>query len=185
MTEGTTRKSQICGGFGMKKQAALFFLAFLFACPLGAQPAAFDWTTLFPSGLIDHAGKPVDTSTLHGKIVGLYFSAHWCPPCRQFSPLLVAFRDKNVKDFEVVFISSDKTEPDQFIYMQELHMNWPALKYHSNSANLIKARFGIKTIPTLIILSPMGETITTDGRKAVTLSPDTCLATWKAKSGLK
>lgn len=169
----------------MKKQVLIFFLGLFLACPLNAQPTAFDWSKFFPSGMVDQEGKPVATSTLHGKMVGLYFSAHWCPPCRSFSPLLVAFRDRNVKDFEVVFISSDKTEPDQFTYMKELQMKWPALKFHSNSANLIKARFGIKSIPTLIILSAMGETIATDGRKDVTMSPDTCLANWKAKSGMK
>ena len=47
------------------------------------------------------------------KIVGIYFSALWCPPCEQFLKDLIIFyenmKDSN-SDFEIVFISSDKDE---------------------------------------------------------------------------
>ena len=34
-------------------------------------------------------GKPVNAAEhLKDKVVALYFSAHWCPPCRQFTPVL-------------------------------------------------------------------------------------------------
>ena len=46
-------------------------------------------------------------------IVGLYFSALWCPPCEQFLKDLIIFY-ANLKEshphFEIVFISSDKDE---------------------------------------------------------------------------
>jgi len=32
--------------------------------------------------------KVTAEAALGGKVVGLYFSAHWCPPCRQFTPVL-------------------------------------------------------------------------------------------------
>ena len=41
-------------------------------------------------------------------VVGLYFSAHWCPPCQFFTPELVKYYEKlkaASKKFEVVFIS--------------------------------------------------------------------------------
>ena len=48
------------------------------------------------------------------KYVAFYYSAHWCPPCRAFTPELSKFYDKVKKkhgdDFELVFVSSDKNE---------------------------------------------------------------------------
>lgn len=50
---------------------------------------------------------------LAGKTLGIYFSAHWCGPCRTFTPLLAqvykAVRQKH-SDFEILFVSGDKSE---------------------------------------------------------------------------
>ena len=43
------------------------------------------------------------------QVVGLYFSAHWCPPCRGFTPKLTevytAIKGTD-KSLEIVFVSS-------------------------------------------------------------------------------
>jgi nucleoredoxin len=45
-------------------------------------------------------------SALEGKdLVLYYFSAHWCPPCRQFTPMLKDFYE--VMLFKVFFVQSD------------------------------------------------------------------------------
>ena len=48
---------------------------------------------IIPAGtsLVRWDGSRVLTTALEGKIVALYFSAHWCPPCRQFTPVLKQF----------------------------------------------------------------------------------------------
>merc|ERR1712196_331955 len=44
-------------------------------------------------------------------LVMLYFSAHWCGPCRHFTPKLVALYNElkaSGSKFEIIFVSSDK-----------------------------------------------------------------------------
>ena len=55
---------------------------------------------------------PVKTESLNGKYVLIYFSAHWCPPCRGFTPVLAEFHKAAAasKNFEVVFVSSDRDQ---------------------------------------------------------------------------
>ena len=90
---------------------------------------------LLPADFLDSEGKKVPSGSLTGKMVGFYFSAHWCPPCRGFTPSLVEFRDKNKKDFEVVFVSSDKSPDAQMKYMKEMNMKWFTLPHRSEHAN--------------------------------------------------
>jgi len=82
---------------------------------------------LIPGNLIDQNFNQVNSENLEGKIIGLYFSAGWCPPCRTFSPTLKEFREQNKEDFEVVMISADRNLDEQLQYMQSAKMPWPAL----------------------------------------------------------
>ena len=141
--------------------------------------AAAQWKTMFPQGLIDAEGKPTDLSKLNGKIVGLYFSAHWCPPCKVFTPLLVDFRDKNAANFEVVFVSSDNTKEEHRKYMAEAQMKWLAVEYKTDPASALMKQFDVKGIPTLVILGPDGKEITRAGRADVTNDPNTALSKWQ------
>ena len=85
---------------------------------------------LFGNDVHDKAGNKVDLkTTCAGKVVGIYFSAHWCPPCRGFTPELAKFYNEHHagKNFEIIFVSSDQTE-DQFkTYYSE--MPWLALSF--------------------------------------------------------
>ena len=137
---------------------------------------------LFPGSLLDSNGKKVSNSVLSGKTVGIYFSAHWCPPCRSFTPNLVKFRDKNKKNFEVVFVSSDRDENAQMKYMKEADMKWYTLAHRSDAANALKKKFEIRGIPSLVIVSEDGKTITKNGRGDVSSNPKGALKSWQNKS---
>ena len=76
----------------------------------------------------------VPVSSLKGedKVLGLFFSAHWCPPCRVFTPNLTDWytrlREGVAKDkLEIVYISLDKDEKTFDEYYDT--MPWLALPY--------------------------------------------------------
>lgn len=116
------------------------------------------------------------------EIILYYFSAHWCPPCRQFTPMLKDFygeiEDQNV---EIVFVSSDRyfthmnqsdqrwqllmsscprSADDMLSYMKESHGDWLGVEHGSAVAQGLKEKYGISGIPTLIVVKADGTVIT-------------------------
>lgn len=144
-----------------------------------SQPAQGPWAAMFPDGLTDAQGKSVSLDSLQGKVVGVYFSAHWCPPCRAFTPALVKYRDAHQADLEIVLVDLDHSAKDMQEYMTGQNMKWPSVPFQSKSATALLAKYAVEGIPTLVILSPKGNTVTRDGREDVTADPDHCLAQWK------
>ncbi len=148
----------------------------------GSNLAAKESDSLFPSKLIDKKGKSVSSKVLKDKIVGIYFSAQWCPPCRGFTPSLVDFRNKNSENFEVVFVSSDRSSEDQLKYMEKYEMDFYAVPHGSDAANNLKKKFEVRGIPSLVIVDANGNTITKNGRGDVSGNPDGALASWQKGS---
>jgi nucleoredoxin len=127
-------------------------------------------TDLFGSELKDAKKKTVSVDELADKIIGIYFSAHWCPPCRAFTPKLVAFHNelsKADKPFEVVFVSSDRDKKAMYGYMKEMKMPWLALPHGDKHKATLSSKYGVRGIPKLVILSPTGELISENGRGEV------------------
>jgi len=106
-----------------------------------------------------------------GKPIGLYFSAHWCPPCRGFTPKLAEYYKNGLKDkMEIIFVSSDRDEASFNEYHGE--MPWPALPYSKRKEkDLLSKNMGVQGIPTFAVMNPDGTVITTDGRSKVEKDP--------------
>ncbi|KAK3090271.1 hypothetical protein FSP39_010544 [Pinctada imbricata] len=112
---------------------------------------------------------------------GVYFSAHWCPPCRGFTPQLAEFYkavNQDKKRFEVVFASSDRDEESFKEYFKE--MPWLAIPFSENETKQKAAtKYGIRGIPTLIILKKNGEMLSNEGRGHVAGSGNKWPEQWK------
>ncbi len=136
----------------------------------------------FGAELINAKGEKVELASLKGKVVGVYFSAHWCPPCRQFTPRLVtAYNEMKAagKPFEIVFASSDRDEKAMFNYMKETSMEWTAIPHGDAHKETLSKRFSVKGIPTFVILDETGALITKNGRGAIMSKGADAFDDWK------
>ncbi|TMS33356.1 hypothetical protein L596_001109 [Steinernema carpocapsae] len=119
---------------------------------------------------------------LNGKTVALYFSAHWCPPCRQFTPILKDFYNElEDEDFEIVFVSFDRSDEDLKKYLNEAHGNWLYIPHGSEAITEMSNKFGVSGIPALIVIKPNGDVITSNARADVQgKAPKQALQSWKS-----
>ena len=62
----------------------------------------------------------------------IYFSAHWCAPCRKTTPALVGFyRELKAShpEVELIFVSADRDREAMLRYLRWAEMPWPALAW--------------------------------------------------------
>lgn len=89
-------------------------------------------------------------------LVGLYFSASWCPPCQRFTPVLTEFYNaaKSSKSgLEIVFVSSDRHLEEFEAYYGK--MPWLAIPQIQGSAEIkqkLSNALAVTGIPAIAIL---------------------------------
>jgi len=119
---------------------------------------------LFGQAILRKKGDvTVATSKLDGcDLVGIYFSAHWCSPCRAFTPKLVTryeeWKSAN-KNVEIVFVSADRSKEQFEGYYRG--MPWMALPYDlRNTKRTLLKKYSKRGYPTLIFINPKTMTMT-------------------------
>ncbi|CAN6240821.1 unnamed protein product [Urochloa humidicola] len=119
--------------------------------------------------VINADGIKISIAELTGKTVGLYFGAHWCPPCHSFTKqLMEAYNELRILrpgSFEVIFISMDRSKEEFQASLSA--MSWLAIPYSDTSKQDLTRIFAIKGIPALLILGLDGKVLKTDGRTAI------------------
>jgi thiol-disulfide isomerase/thioredoxin len=122
---------------------------------------------LLPPTLLskDSRGQHIKGNTIdllsQCKVIGIYFSAHWCGPCRQFTPQLMNVYNTVIKQshfpMEIIFCSGDQSEEDFHSYYRE--MSWLAIDFEDEKREGLMSLFKVKGIPSLTILSHTGRII--------------------------
>ncbi|XDV32553.1 hypothetical protein PO909_003342 [Leuciscus waleckii] len=141
--------------------------------PWGPKPFA----EVVSGPLLRNNRQTADSSALEGSYVGVYFSAHWCPPCRSLTRVLVETYRK-VKEsghkFEIVFVSADRSEESFTQYFSE--MPWLAVPYTDEARrSRLNRLYGIQE----------GHMITRQGRVEVLNDPDCRFFPWHPRPVLE
>jgi len=105
----------------------------------------------------------VDDSALTGKkLIAVYFSAHWCGPCRKFTPRLVDYYNRVAPqhpEFEIVFYSHDRSPADFETYMRETNMPWLAIDFTKLKDKQALTKNAGPGIPSLVLFDSSGNLI--------------------------
>jgi thiol-disulfide isomerase/thioredoxin len=124
--------------------------------------------------------KSFDDAKLSGVThFAIYYSAHWCPPCRRFTPELVeAYKALKAKypKFELIFVSSDRSEKDMEAYMEETGMPWPALKFDEKKRTPALTSYAGPGIPCLVFIDNNAKVISHSYAGEEYLGPQKVLA---------
>ncbi|XP_014218694.1 probable nucleoredoxin 1-1 [Copidosoma floridanum] len=100
------------------------------------------------------------------EMIGLYFSASWCPPCRSLLPLLKATykeaRSRGAK-LEVVFVPSDSDDQQMMRFFVDNHGPWFAVPVGPLTA-AVRRKMQIHAIPQLVVVNNRGEVVRRNGR---------------------
>ncbi len=163
----------------LKKILLVFSLAA--AATIGSLRA--DLSPHLPKELRTASNEAIERTELDGKIVGLYFSASWCPPCRNFTPALVKLRDAHKDIFEVVLVGFDRGDAAHWKYMRDYKMNFLSMVPGSDESKSLAERFSVRGIPHLAIIGPDGKVIAQNAVREVAMNSDAAIQRWKQAAG--
>lgn len=117
--------------------------------------------------LNDPEGKPVQLSSLRGKLVLIDFWASWCGPCRQENPNVVRMYDKfKDKGFSIYGVSLDKEANAWKAAIKKDKLTWhhgSDLKFWNS---VVAQTYGVKAIPATYLLDKDGKVIAKNLRGA-------------------
>jgi len=125
--------------------------------------------------VVDKDGKKSAAADLKSNdVLGIYFSASWCGPCRAFTPELIKTYNKlkqEGKKFEIVFASGDQDEAAYTSYFSK--MPWKAFPFEDKRQSALNQKFQVQGIPTLVFVEgSSGKLISTKGRSLITEEPE-------------
>ena len=118
----------------------------------------------------------------NAKLIGIYFSMHNCPPCRQFTPVFAElYNEINISEkvIEVIFCSGDKTLDEYAEYYGE--MPWLALPKGDARLPPIAKKFEVRGVPRLIIIKPDGTVVEQNAVQKITMEGPGAIEEYLAK----
>ncbi len=115
------------------------------------------------AGLMNMKGKPVDLTSLKGKVIYIDFWASWCGPCRKMMPFSKQMHDqltaKQKKEIEFLYISIDADTAAWKKAINDLGMEGVQFISPGNWNSKACRYFQIGSIPRYMIMNKAGEIV--------------------------
>ncbi len=114
------------------------------------------------------APKPLSLDSLKGKVVVVFFWAHWCPDCKAQSPILANLAEKYERQglaiiaptqrYGYVAGGRDATPAEENRYIGQIHATHYGFLPENTVAlsEVNHLRYGVSTTPTLVLLDREG-----------------------------
>lgn len=129
-------------------------------------------------------GNVVDLSQF--ELVGYYFSASWCPPCRGFTPILdAAYKQmlSNNCQIELVLVSSDQDPTAAAEYYKK--MSFCMLDFNNTQKkSFLSQKYKVSGIPCLVIVHKSGKVASMTGVEDVRKMGDSAFEAWLEMAGV-
>jgi peroxiredoxin len=105
--------------------------------------------------LNDLSGRPVQLSSLKGKVVLVNFWATWCPPCREEVPSMVRLNQAmQGKEFQMLAVSIDEGGKDAVAgFLKKNGVVLPALL---DTDGKVAKRYGTTGVPETFVIDTKG-----------------------------
>ena len=100
-------------------------------------------------------------------VIGLLFSASWCPPCQTLEKDLLSLYNEVNKDdkvFEVIQISNEKMEKE---FDDNCNSPWLYVPFNDAFMYELVEDYNVKHLPTLIIVNKERTILSEKGRKDI------------------
>lgn len=108
----------------------------------------------------DQDGKPVQLSSLRGKVVMIDFWASWCAPCRQENPNVVKlYQQYHDKGFEIIGVSLDRAKEEWVQAIKDDQLSWIHVSDLQYWQNAVARLYGVNSIPQTYLLDKEGKII--------------------------
>ena len=105
----------------------------------------------------DGKDKSIAIPMSEGKYTIIDFWASWCGPCKSAIPQVKSIYEKYKGNTDVLSISLDQKMSDWQKALEEEDMDWQQVMLGNDSYNEIVKRYGIQSIPCLMVINLQGE----------------------------
>jgi hypothetical protein len=134
---------------------------------------------------------PTATALNRHSVIGLYFSANWCPPCSALTSVLEKLytvqKVRGAKQLDVVLVSQCREAKATKYYCE--NMPWLSMWHDADDEMGMEARtlalmakYGITSIPALVLLDKRGGVICEDAWEKCVADPEGRAFLWRQQS---